>query len=607
MKKRQITLLLAAFLLLGGGLYALSKSFQDRMVDFPIKTLTEEKLSSLLGATVEVQQIKFGVLKQVSLAGLKIHSETGKKDNFYLASVRAISFQYNIFSLLRRDFKNPHKVLLDSPQLLFRSFQLPEKIFQKKQLGKGADFLGRSFQLAVKGGKAEYPFFDNKYRIGLQNINGNFSPAKHDRVRMQVTAQGAGVVRGDLSIRGELLPLEKSYDLNVRFKQGSQILLPSFLKLENLEGTFRLRPNNISFSKVRFRLADVLLEARGEIKDFESERPEIHLWLKPLLGKGNESAEIHMDFKKEEISGLIDAFGFHVPFSGILFQEGSAVQISEMKVLDGLEFSADLDLKENSFQFSLEKDPFRLNVHFSFDNWDVISTVNLEHYRLRDIDVVAFAKLRLEPTEAFMKEKKWQFLGSLKTDYLIFDTEPVSDLKGTFRLDQLSLTDINFRWGPRYELTGTYNPLQPKKNAMVLVLNGVDLGKLKKLFFYAKPKEFQGIATGEIALSGDAKNPLITGDIEVEDGAAGAFSYKGAYLRFSGYYPYLRLANSKIVRGKGEYYLKGDLNLNAENIFQDLQVLSEDHLVLWRGVILSENLNDNLVMIGEGLKRKLTE
>jgi len=607
MKKRRVSLLLLAIFLLTGGLYALAKSFQDRMVDFPIKTLTEEKLSSVLGAVVSVQQIKFGLLKQVSVSGLKIHSEAGEKDNFYLASVRAISFQYNLLSLLRRDFRNPHRVLLDSPQLFFRSFQLPEKLFQKKQLGKGADFLGRSFQLAIKGGRAEYPFFDNKYSIGLQDIDGVLTPEKHDTIKMQLSAHGAGVVRGNLLIKGELLPLEKSYDLNFHFKQGGEILLPGFLKLEKMEGTFRVRPNNISFSKVRFRLADVILEARGEIIDYESEKPEINLWFKPLLEKGNESAEIHLNFKKEEISGIVRYLGGNFPFNGLLFKEGSSVRISEMKVLEGYDFSADLDLKENSFELSLEKDPFRLNVHFAFDNWDVVSTVNLEHYKLQDIDVVAFAKLRLEPTEAFKKDKKWFFLGTLKTDYLIFDTEPVNDLQGTFQVNQFSIEDIKFHWGPRYLLTGNYSPLDPKKSTFALTLRSIDLGKLKRLFFYARPKDFGGIASGKIALTGDIRNPLIAGDIEVDNGIAGSFNYKAAYLKFSGYYPYLRLADSKIVRGKSQLYLKGDLNLKAQNVFQDLQVLSEDHIVLWRGVILSENLEDNLVMIGEGLKRKLTE
>src|SRR5258706_13724658 len=219
MKKRQITLLLVALFILTFGFYALAKSFQDRMVDFPIKALTEEKLSALLGATVSVKQIKFGLVRQVSLAGLQIQSDKSQKNSFYLASAKAISFQYNLFNLLRRDFKNPNRVTLDSPQLLFRSFQLPEKLFQKKTLGKSADFLNRSFQLAVTGGKAEYPLFDNKYRSGLQNIDGTLTPSSKGSIRTNLTAQGAGVVRGDLVIKGNIFPTQKSYDLNVQFKQ----------------------------------------------------------------------------------------------------------------------------------------------------------------------------------------------------------------------------------------------------------------------------------------------------------------------------------------------------------------------------------------------------
>jgi hypothetical protein len=295
------------------------------------------------------------------------------------------------------------------------------------------------------------------------------------------------------------------------------------------------------------------------------------------------------------------------PFKGDLSAADSTVQVSKVQVLGDYELTSALNIRDGLFNFSLIREPFRLSADFSFDNWDTLLDLKLEHADIQGSDVVTFARFRLKPTEELKRGKKWFFVGSIKTDYLVLDTEPLNDLEGTFRIEYLKVGDIDLKWGRDFTLKGVYDFLSPKESSLCLTLNSVDLAELKRIFFYQRPKVFAGIASGRIELSGSLKNPLISGNIDVANGTISKFSYKGAYLKFSGYYPFLRLSDSKIVRGKRDLHLKGDLNLKAENIFQDLQVLSEDRIVVWSGMILSESLDENLVMIGEKLKRRLTE
>jgi len=606
MKKGTLILIVITIFLLGGVSF-LVRSLKANLIDFPIKSLAEEKLSSLLGAQVSVDEINFGLVRQVSLSGLSILSPENEPRTFYLAGAKAISFRYNFLQLLSRDFRSPHRVILDSPRILLKSFQFPEKLFKGPSQPVPTNFLTKDFQLMVRGGRVDYPFLENKYKIGLKDIGGIVTPHREGGFEVKLSARGTGVFRGDIKITGKIYPGKKSYDLKIQFKNKGEIFLPGFLKLKKISGNFSLRPNEIQFERIRFALADLLFESRGKISNFESIRPELDLNIALLSDKFPHEIDLHLDFKMERIWGSFKSFKQSFPFQGGLFNEAGSIRISDIQTLEDYVLSADLNILENRFQFFLEQDPFRLNINISFDDWDTHFILNLEHANVFGIDLVSYAQMRLMPTEEMKRGKAWKFLGRFKTDYLILNTEPIQDLDGTFEIDHFRMQNLNLTWGKDIVLTGVLDLLAPKESTFSLNMESLDLANLKRLFLYARPKALAGVANGRIKLSGNIGNPLITGDIEISEGAFSKLSFQAAYFRFSGYYPYLQLMDSKIIKAKQDLYLEGNLNLQSSNIFQDIKAMSEDHIVLWRGVVLSENLQDSLALLSEKIKGTMAE
>jgi hypothetical protein len=606
MKKRFVLTPVIIVLVLALGSFLAFQAIKSQFANLPIKNMAEERLSALLGAKISVQTVRFGLLKPISLTGLKLEAPDKETADLNLASVKRISFQYNWMNFFNRDFINPNRVVLDSPRLLLHSLQIPARMFQNHSAGNGVAFLGRQFQLAIKGGTADYPL-GGKFKISLRDINGLFLPQGRDAIKVSLDAKGAGIFRGHMVVTGRIHPNQRTYDLHLSFRRGGEILLPGFLKMKDVSGTLHLTPNKITFDRIRFRITDFLLEAKGEIRDWETDKPTMSYVFNLLAGAKPIQLQLGLDFKQERLSGRLDWIDEKYPFKGIIQQKDSAIELSQVELLGGYLLNGSFNFLENHFQLGLLKEPFRLTGDFSFDDWDMVATVKLEHWMIQETDVVTFLNIRLTPTPAFKSEKRFEFLGTLKTDYLILDTEPINDLDGTFQVRDLKLQNIDLRWGREFRLQGSYDFISSKGSELTLGLNRVDLANLKRLFFYERPKAFAGLANGKIELSGVFKNPLISGIIEVDSGEVGNFQYRSAYLKFSGYYPYLRLLDSQITKGKRRYYLQGDLNLRAMNIFQDLIVLSEDRIVVWRGSILGENLEKNWVRISDKLARKLLE
>ncbi len=608
--KRLFIIVLITITVIAICLFGLFQFVKVKINALPFKQFTEDKLSSVLGARVSISKINFGVRDNVSLSGLRIDASKVEDQGIYLASAKAIKFRYNIATLINKDFKNPNRVTLESPNLLLRNLEFPDNLFEKeelKPLEKPTGFMSQNFQLAIKNGRIDYPLLGHKYKIGLKNVSGIFAPESKDKIDVSLKAKGSGIFRGDISVVGVILPAEKKYDLQFRFRNNGELFLPGFLKLKKIGGVFRVQPDAVTFKRIRFSIADLMFEANGEILNFQTGFPKIRLSVKLLSEKIPQSVKLDLDFEEETISGEIVSFDKQFPFVGDLFREDDSIRVTQVETQNGYLLSADFNILNNNYQFSLEKDPVRINANFSFDNWDTVFYINLEHVMLYEIDLVTFVKIRFSPTEEFKAGKDWTFDGSLETDYLIFDTWPSEDLKGTFKIDQFSIKDIDVNWGERYHLSGGYDAIDKANTIFTLKLNTIDLSKLRHLFLYARPQEFAGFADGELRFTGDLKNPLITGKINLRQGVVGKLEFKTAYIRFQGYYPFLKLSDSKIAQKDKNLYLEGNLNLEAKNIFQDLKVLSEDHIVLWRGVILSESLQDNLVMIGETIKRKLIE
>ena len=83
MKKRGLIIVIIVILVLILGYFGIDHFIKNRIGSLPIKSLTEEKLGSLLGAKVSIEEMKFGLIKQLSLSGLRIDPKETEEQGFY--------------------------------------------------------------------------------------------------------------------------------------------------------------------------------------------------------------------------------------------------------------------------------------------------------------------------------------------------------------------------------------------------------------------------------------------------------------------------------------------------------------------------------------------
>ena len=114
------------FILLGAVAYQLA---QARLSQADVRHFAEAKAAEILQADVKIGSIRYLPPAQIAFQGIQIQKSSSHLP-FFLAQTRKLIFGYGLLNLLRWDFRVPTRLVLDSPDIRFRSRNSPFPFFE---------------------------------------------------------------------------------------------------------------------------------------------------------------------------------------------------------------------------------------------------------------------------------------------------------------------------------------------------------------------------------------------------------------------------------------------------------------------------------------------
>ena len=218
---------------------------QARVESPEFKAIAEKKVSELLGADVQIGEIRALFLNQIALKRLSVvSSEAGEPTNRIL--VQEIIFRYDIFRLLSRQFEVPTSIVFNAPEISFQKELLPYTLMRNLQSSQGK---GPVTKLELRGGQLTYELPDLDTEVRISDIQGSLSPAEGKVLKVDFRANVQGALNGIIRIRGDVDPLTKSQHLEMGLEKvhfGEKIPIP----FEDMTGIVRWEEQNLYFDAI---------------------------------------------------------------------------------------------------------------------------------------------------------------------------------------------------------------------------------------------------------------------------------------------------------------------------------------------------------------------
>src|SRR3989338_4314680 len=329
-----------------------------RVVMSDLKAVTEKRIGAFLKAPVHVDRISIGLLKHISLSGLKItHTSKGYP---LLLGAKKIIVRYDLLSFIKRNFRIPAEIFLDAPRLTFRAFQSPGTLFDLALLKSDRGILTR---FEFEEGEIQLPWIGHK-QLHLTKIEGLATPKKGNVFDLRFKSRLVDAASGSLLAYGEIDPNQKTYHLEitldeVSFSQAGQV------PISGLKGTVELENDMIRIRKVEFLFRGVPCELSGEVRDVFSPKPLFAVSILIKEGKLPVRLDLQADFKMETVGGRIRFADRQFQFKGSLVGEPVAFQIPSLNVNDLYQASAQFDIEKGIYRFKAEREGERFRLDFS--------------------------------------------------------------------------------------------------------------------------------------------------------------------------------------------------------------------------------------------------
>jgi hypothetical protein len=196
----------------------------------------------------------------------------------------------------------------------------------------------------------------------------------------------------------------------------------------------------------------------------------------------------------------------------------------------------------------------------------------------------------LAPIDSSWRIGNYRAQGNLKTDYLIFDYQPLRNFQANFEVSELGINPLNAAWGNSSQLSGSFTFSESPSVDATFLVNQFDLKELKFLGLHPMPVFFEGTLDAKAKMIGAIEKPDVSGRLTVNNGKIGEFKYEEAIVEFYGQPPHLKLIDSKITRKDKSFIIQGDLDFELENIFQRVKIVSLDQLVVWKGLDITSEI-----------------
>ena len=557
---------------------AFYRFLEKHIVPADLKRATERRIGAFLKTPVQVDRIRVGLLKHISLTGVQI-KRAGK--NFpVLMGIRKIVVQYDLASFFRRNFRIPAEIFLDTPHLVFPSFELNGSLFDLNLL-KGEHGIVTRFEF--EEGEIEFPWLRPGEKLRLVRLEGKAVPKKGDAFDVRFKAELDGALSGSLLGYGEIKPGSKEYSFvvslaDVRAAQGSP------LEIRAIHGTVELDQNSIYIRGLQGLVHGVPFSLSGEVGNFYSREPFVSLSIE-THGKNLQSRfESRADFKAHTVSGLAQFGGRDYKFQGTLSGHPSDFEFSRLHVNDAHEISGHFNLEAGRYQMAWGEGKRRLELDLAIHEHSSELAMKLDHLNLYGYDIVTYTALQIKPSGRTLGHFDLDF----KTDYLIFQHQLLRDFKASAEISKAGLQNIVADWGRISELRCKILFARIPQADLTLSAGPIALDEFNS--FGVHPLSLGGKLEGKIQVQGPVDRPNVVGSIAIDEGTAGSLDYDRAVLNFSGQLPYLMLNDSKVWKGRNCFLLTGGFNFAIRNFLEGIQIDNSEHVVIWKGLELSGGL-----------------
>lgn len=552
-----------------------------------LKKITERRIGAFLKVPVHVDQITVGLLRHISLSGLKIeHTQEGFP---LLIGVKKIVVRYDLLSLIKRNFRIPTEIFLDAPRLTLEAFQSPSTIFDTNILKSDHGILTR---FEFEDGEIQIPWFGSQATFSLVGIEGKAIPKKGDLFDVRFKAHLAGGFKGAVLAYGEVNPVSKAYHMELNL-DGISAAKDSQIPLSHLKGLVEFEQDTVRIRNMSFLFRGIVCELSGEVQHIFSPKPIFHLSLKIKEGMMPIHSEINANFETETLSGRVEYANQKHEFAGTIQGLPMNFKIPEFKLNGIYHGSAQFDSKRSIYWIELIYKQQRFRFHFSFKGLTSKLQFKLDHFDIFGFDLVSLATVDLKPYEEEWQKGNHIFEAQIQTEYLIFHFQPLRDFKGTAHISLNGIQDISAHWGAMSQVNGEIFFGPTPKAYLSLAVGPVSLEEFDYLGQHRLPSSLTGSLHGKLNARGPLNQLYVEGALTITDGKVGSLKYDTAVINFSGRPPYLVLKDSKVMRGKNTFGLKGGFDFRLQNFMQGVKVENSEHIVVWRGLEMSSELESN--------------
>ncbi len=572
------------FAVAAGVPYALL-SFGIRTAEF--KDFAEDKVGDFLKAEVRIGKIRAGFFNRIKFSSLRISPDVRRK-SYYRIEVDEITFRYSLKQLLTRNLNVPSSVTLKSPRILLNDAGLSYNMIQSFHFNPGGGQVHSSFEMA--GGELNLKIPGFQEGLALKEIQGYFAPQDDKKLRGEFTAVLSGAFSGKIELSGESDPAsdEMVFDFSLTPRYADKDAEGS------IRGKIRRQKDRIIIESLRSDLYGYELFAKASVLH-PGNNPEIIIESK--IRTNSKKTFFNAALRNEMLTGNFETdSGALYPFSGKIIRKGLRLDVKKFKLGTDAGGEGQIDF-ETRKAFIQGEGVGRRRVSLQFDFAETAELqFLLEHIPLVGLDLVTSGNIRFSGARIAERKMPWEIHGEYETDYFILGYTPFDDLKGDFKINNEGFRKITGSWGKVFKFSGDVFLERGRRDVqLTLRTDGFDLREVKK--FAPKPlaRELGGMLEGKLTVDGPLHLPEIAGQFTIKNGLLGKIDYDRGIIQFRGFPPYLRLNDSRILRGRTTLNLQGAINLSLRNIFHGVSIQTPDNLVIWKGLELNVAEDDEAV------------
>ena len=542
------------------------------------KSFAESRAGEILKAKVKIRELRYLPPTQIAFWGLETTVPEPKLP-FSILEVGKLSFGYGLLNLLRGNFKVPSRILLDSPRVRLERGQSPFSFVHSTFSGAQTT----PVKLVIRNGEFRIPWPNGEKELRLTEVDFKAKLDVRGQIRLRLNSRLAGVMEGEVEIRGSSDLRFQHYQLEVLLKNVN-FLAGSGIPVQALNGRFSLSDTSIESLGLTSLFHDWEVSWSGKVDQWQTQ-PRISLEVGQEKTRTPLRLSVNADFEKNRLAGSLAWRGQVYPFEGIALREGQVVRFPAVAFPHQYVANGEMDLATGNYSLQLDRERRRIEIRSNVSRLKFETHFELDHVSVANLDWVISAKLTLEALRRTSRRQALRYRASVETDYLVIETEPLEGFGGNFELSAEGLENIDLHWGGVFHLGGRvlFKGTEPRTD-LVLRVDEFPLASIQDFAGRPLPQNLSGNLEGKLKLRGELNRPDVEGYFTIEEGTLDKLDFDQAIFQFQGFPPYLKLYDSKILRGRNTFKLTGAINLALGNVFHGIRIKGPDHLVIWKGM-----------------------